>query len=185
MTPEEVVLVDRHDNSLGVSSKALVHQPPGLLHRALSVVLWTSDNKVVIQRRSLAKYHFGGLWSNSCCSHPRPNESVVDAAARRVVDELGLAPSGLEVVGRFIYSARDDNTGLVESEVDHVLVGCIEGHLDPDPHEIDDLVLVDLERLASWSAAEKHTFSPWFFDVMCRAVPTSAGSAWHERHLPL
>ena len=170
VTAEEVVLVDRDDNALGASGKLLAHQAPGLLHRALSVVLWTPDGKIVVQRRSPAKYHFAGLWSNSCCSHPRPNEPVLDAATRRVRDELGVVVSDLSVVNRFVYSARDDSTGLVECEVDHVLVGCVEDDLEPDPNEIVDLELAGLQQLESWFAAEPCRFSPWFSGVMLRAV---------------
>ncbi len=178
MPEDEVVLVDDDDRPRGVAGKLAAHEAPGLLHRAVSVVLWAPGGRVVVQRRALSKYHFPGLWSNSCCSHPRPGESVVEAASRRVSEELGVVPSGLTCVARFAYSAHDDATGLVEREVDHVLVGRVEDDLDPDPEEVADLELIDLERLAEWFAAEPQSFSPWFSEVMRHA--TSQQKIWRR-----
>lgn len=174
---DEVVLVDRDDNACGRCDKVRAHRAPGFLHRAFSVVLWAPDNRIVLQRRSARKYHFAGLWSNSCCSHPRPGESVVDAATRRVFEELGAVPSRLRAVGRFVYSARDEETGMVEQEVDHVLVGHVDGRLDPDPTEVAAVELVAVPTLADWFAADSPRFSPWFGRVMRRAVAGTARGA--------
>lgn len=171
LTDDKVVLVDGNDRPRGAASKLAAHEAPGLLHRALSVVLWAPEGRVVVQRRALGKYHFPGLWSNSCCSHPRPGESITETARRRVAEELGAVPFGLTCVGRFAYSAHDDATGLVEREVDHVVVGRIEGDLDPNPDEIADLKLIDLEALVTWFASESQSFSPWFCEVMRHATP--------------
>lgn len=173
---DDVVLVDGDDRPLGVAQKLAAHEAPGLLHRAVSVVLWAPGGKVVVQRRALSKYHFPGIWSNSCCTHPRPGEPVAAAASRRVSEELGVVPSGLECVGRFAYTAHDHATGLVEREVDHVLVGRLEGDLDPNPQEIADLALIDVDALAEWFAADSQSFSPWFSEVMRHAI--AIGEDW-------
>lgn len=174
MTPDQVITVDADDRPRGRCDKLSAHRAPGLLHRALSIMLWVPGDGMVLQRRSEAKYHFAGLWSNSCCTHPRPGESVLDAATRRVGEELGATPSELGAVSRFVYLARDHSTGMVEHEVDHVLVGRIDGELRPNPAEIADYVTVDAATLDRWLTNDPSAFSPWFTEVVRRAVPAAA-----------
>lgn len=142
---EVVVLVDQHDVEVGVAPKLEAHRD-GRLHRAVSVVLFDDRGRVLLQRRALEKYHSGGLWSNTCCGHPRPGESVTDAARRRLRDELGIVGCDLTLVGDFLYRAELTD-GLVEHELDHVLIGRWSGVLGPDPREVSETRWVDRAAL--------------------------------------
>jgi isopentenyl-diphosphate delta-isomerase len=162
---EEVVLVDRHDVAIGRSEKVTAHRAPGLLHRAFSVLLFDEAGRLLLQRRHRSKYHFGGRWSNSCCGHPRPGEDIVDAAVRRVGEELGLHVA-ISSTGCFEYQACDPASGLVEHEIDHVLHGTVvDPQIEPDPREIDDWRWVDRPTLERWLTSRPHDFTPWFASV--------------------
>ncbi len=120
MTKEFVILVDENDNDIGVMEKLQAHQE-GKLHRAFSIFIFNDKNEMLMQQRSLSKYHSAGLWANSCCSHPRPNETIKDAANRRLYEEMGMS-CDLTIKTNFIYKSQFDN-GLTEHELDYVLVG--------------------------------------------------------------
>ena len=127
---DKVILVNEADEQIGIESKLEAHKR-GVLHRAFSVFLFARDQnsnlQVLMQQRALDKYHCAGLWTNTCCSHPQPEESVIDAGLSRLDEELGIKlPKGtLKYVGSFIYEAKFDN-GLIEHELDHVLVGSVD-----------------------------------------------------------
>ena len=112
---EQVVLVDEGDRAIGAAEKLSAHRDGGRLHRAFSVFLFDAQGRVLLQRRAVAKYHFPLLWTNACCGHPRPGEGVVEAARRRVREELGVAVT-LRPAFAFVYAAEDPATGLVERE---------------------------------------------------------------------
>jgi isopentenyl-diphosphate Delta-isomerase len=162
--PESVVLLDADGNETGRMDKLAAHQGHGHLHRAFSVFLVDADGRLLLQRRASSKHHFRDLWTNACCSHPRPGEDVLEAGVRRVGQELGvtLDQGSLREVGSFIYRARDDESGLVEHEWDHVLVGRFEGEPDPDPAEVGDWRWVDRAALDAELAADPASFTPWF-----------------------
>ena len=117
---EEVILVDEHDREIGSGEKLQIHQE-GKLHRAFSVLVFNWKQELLLQKRKETKYHSGGLWTNTCCSHPRPGELTLEAAQRRLHEEMGLT-CPLREVGNFIYRAEFEN-GLIEHEYDHVLAG--------------------------------------------------------------
>ena len=117
MSIEIVILVDVYDNQVGVLPKLEAHQK-GLLHRAFSVFIFNSKYELLLQKRASSKYHSGGLWTNTCCSHPREGEEILDAAKRRLIEEMGIDTS-LRKVHDFIYKAELDND-LTEHEFDHV-----------------------------------------------------------------
>ena len=117
---EEVVLVDKEDNVIGTSEKMAAHQS-GQLHRAFSIFIFNSKGEMLLQQRAMHKYHSGGLWTNACCSHPRPEEPTIDAANRRLTEELGMK-TDLSFLFTFTYEAEFEN-GLIEHELDHVFVG--------------------------------------------------------------
>jgi len=121
---ELVVLVDENDNEIGVEEKINAHRK-GLLHRAFSIFVFNSKNELLLQKRAADKYHSGGLWSNTCCSHPRPGENLKDAAHRRLQEEMGFDCSLREVFS-FLYKKSFDN-GLTEHELDHVFFGKFDG----------------------------------------------------------
>lgn len=163
--PGEVELVDEAGATVGVAPKLEAHRPPGRLHRAFSVVVFTPDGRVVLQRRAAGKYHFAGRWSNTCCSHPRPGQPVEEAAARRLSEEMGLwCP--LLVAGSFRYEATDPVSGLVERELDVVLVGTCEGRPAPDPAEVAEVRVATL----SWVRADLETrpsrYTPWLASAL-------------------
>ena len=122
---EQVTLVDGDDNAIGPCGKLLAHRD-GKLHRAFSILITNPDGELLMQRRAAGKYHFAGLWSNACCGHPRPGESTIDAAGRRLGEEFGFTAS-LETVGTLLYRVEDPVSGLIENEYLHVLHGNFSG----------------------------------------------------------
>jgi len=130
---EEVILVDESDKPLGVMEKMEAHRK-ALLHRAFSVFILNSKGEMLLQQRSVTKYHSGGLWTNACCSHPRPGEDTGQAAGRRLAEELGFTTQ-LEEVFDFTYKSEFEN-GLTEYEYDHVFVGYYDEDIHPDPAEV-------------------------------------------------
>lgn len=163
--PDLVTLVDAADRATGVAEKLTAHQGAGLRHRALSAFLLEADDRILLQRRARAKYHFAGLWSNSCCTHPRPDESVTAAGESRVLQELGLR-CRLREVGVFTYRARDLSTGLVEHEVDHVLVGRAYGPPTPDPEEVDEIMVMGADELDAELQRSPERFTPWLAEAL-------------------
>jgi isopentenyl-diphosphate delta-isomerase len=124
---EMIVLVDKNDNQIGLAEKMQAHEH-GLLHRAFSVfIVRTNVNgyEILMQQRNSNKYHCGGLWTNTCCSHPRDQENIIQAAQRRLQEEMGLQID-LQEIGTFTYRAAFSN-GLVEHEYDHVMLGFYKG----------------------------------------------------------
>jgi isopentenyl-diphosphate Delta-isomerase len=158
---EYVVLVDEQDNELGVREKLAAHRNGGQLHRAFSVFLFHPDGRMLLQRRAWEKYHFGGRWTNACCSHPRPGEATRDAATRRLREELGIETELTELFA-FVYQADDPDSGLSEYEYDHVFVGEFEGELCPSPDEVADVVYVGVEALERDIENYPERYTPWF-----------------------
>jgi isopentenyl-diphosphate delta-isomerase len=117
---EEVILVDANDKAIGSMEKMEAHEK-GLLHRAFSILLINEKGEMLLQQRAIEKYHSPGLWTNACCSHPRPSESNLDAAHRRLQEELGMSVE-LKEIFHFTYRAEFDD-GLIEHEIDHVFLG--------------------------------------------------------------
>ena len=140
-----VVLVDENDTPVGTADKLEAHQA-GLLHRAFSVFVTDGENKVLLQQRAHGKYHSGGLWSNTCCSHPAPGEDVLAAAHRRLLDEMGLR-CDLAFVFRFQYRAELAG-GLIEHELDHVFLGRIAEDPSADPEEVQAWRWAPIQELA-------------------------------------
>src|SRR5688572_18081340 len=121
---DQVVLVDSSDKEVGVMDKMEAHRK-GVLHRAFSVLLFNSKGEILLQKRSAVKYHSAGLWTNTCCSHPKPNESIDTAIRRRLIEEMGIDIQS-EFAYKFEYRAAFDN-GLIEHELDHVYIGLFNG----------------------------------------------------------
>ena len=155
----DVILVDQADRPVGRMEKQEAHRK-GLLHRAFSVFL-LDGSKLLIQRRALDKYHCGGLWSNTCCSHPAPGEPVLLAAELRLDEELGIKNARLRELDTFLYRAAFPN-GLAEHELDHVLLGEYSGPVQPDPMEIAQVRWIDLEELQRDLQAFPQWYTPWF-----------------------
>lgn len=161
-----LVLTDLLDRQTGTATKDRAHRS-GLLHRAFSVMLYRENGdsrEYLLARRAGGKYHSAGLWANSCCSHPRCGEETLAAARSRVRRELGCEAAGLKEIGAFVYRAVFPD-GLCEYEFDHVLIGRMEGELNPDPEEVSETRWVSAEALASLPAEAPDQFAPWAFTV--------------------
>jgi len=164
---DTVLLVDESGRPLGPSAKLAAHEAPGRLHLAFSVFLFRGG-AVLLQQRASTKYHFPGVWANACCSHPGPSEELVDSARRRLDEELGIeAP--LREVGRFVYRAVDPVSGMVEHELDHVLVGELPEGVEaaPDPDEVACVRWVVLDELPGALPAP---LAPWFGEAFAIAL---------------
>lgn len=166
---EEVVLVDEEGHEVGRTPKLAAHATPGQLHRAVSVFVFSTAGDLLLQRRAPGKYHFAGRWSNTCCGHPRPGEPVVAAGRRRLVDELGMDCELVEVA-TFRYEARDEASGLVERELDHLLVGVGGTAPDPRPDEVDAVRWTEPGALAADIAADPSVYTPWLPGALARVI---------------
>ena len=159
---DQLILVDGFDQQIGTATKERAHFE-GLLHRAFSVVLTRQQDgqtQLLLAQRADGKYHSAGLWANSCCSHPRLGEETIEAAYRRVHEELGCEAIDLHEICAFVYRAEFDN-GLCEYEYDHVIVGRCEGTIDPDPAEASEVRWIDFETLAAELQAEPRKYAAW------------------------
>jgi isopentenyl-diphosphate delta-isomerase len=165
---DAVILVDDRDNPLGTASKLDAHRGDGLLHRAFSVFVFDSARRLLIQKRSAAKYHFAGVWANTCCSHPRPGESVEEAAHRRLREEMGF-DCALVKRFSFVYRAVSPN-GMVEHELDHVLTGTFPGVVVPNPNEVQEWEWVAPSLLFRDTVERPDKFAPWFRLALPRLV---------------
>jgi isopentenyl-diphosphate delta-isomerase len=166
---ERVVLVDREDRVLGTAPKQAVHVD-GRLHRAFSVFVFDGAGNTLLQRRAGAKYHSGGLWSNTCCGHPRPGETTRGAARRRLREEMGF-DCALHPALSFVYK-RDLENGLIEHELDHVFVGQFDGIPVPNPEEVDDWRWAALSVVATDTIANPQLYSAWFPIALAKLYAT-------------
>jgi isopentenyl-diphosphate delta-isomerase len=157
---ERVIVVDEHDRPLGTADKLEAHRDEGELHRAFSIFVFDAGGRMLLQQRSATKYHFPLLWTNACCSHPRPGESVAGAARRRAREELGvdLQP---RAAFSFVYEARDEQTGLIEREFDHVMIARLDAAPEPNGDEIAALEWVDPRALLRDVETRPHRYTPW------------------------
>lgn len=160
MHEKDLILVDLDDRPVGWGEKTEAHQK-GLLHRAFSVFLFDGD-RLLIQRRAEGKYHSAGLWANTCCSHPRREQSLSEAAQTRLVEECGIRDVKLWEAGSFVYRAVFPN-GLTEYEYDHVFVGTYSGAFEPNPEEISEMKFVPLTELKEDMTAHPERYAVWFF----------------------
>lgn len=156
---QEVVLVDSNDTPIGQMEKLEAHQK-GLLHRAFSVFVFNDQNELLLQRRALDKYHSGGLWTNTCCSHPVPNESLELCGERRLVEEMGFS-TPLKRLFAFEYRVNLDNE-LIEHEYDYVLTGVYNGVIEPNTEEVMDYRWISRSKLDEELSAHPELFTSWF-----------------------
>lgn len=163
MSSQDIVLVTPDDKVLGHTDKITAHRF-AMLHRAFSVFIYRQNHGVLetlLQQRQHDKYHCGGLWTNSCCSHPMPNEVVLAAGQRRLLEELGIT-ANLQAIGQFHYIAALDN-GFYENELDHVLAAEYHGDGIPfNPAEVEAVRWIALTELDTWLAQQPKAFTPWF-----------------------
>ncbi len=155
---EQVILVEADDRPTGTMGKLEAHRR-GALHRALSVFGFDAQGRLLLQQRAPGKYHSGGLWTNTCCSHPRPGEDTAAAAGRRLREEMGM---NFPVTPAFTFLYRADfPNGLIEHELDHVFFGVCTGVPQPDPTEVSAWRYITLPDLAAEAAAHPERFTAW------------------------
>jgi isopentenyl-diphosphate delta-isomerase len=160
MSEEQVILVNELDQQTGTMEKMEAHRK-ALLHRAFSVFIFNPKGEMLLQQRSMAKYHSPGLWTNSCCSHPRPGEEIEAAARRRLKEEMGFE-TPLEKVFDFIYKTEFEN-GLTEYEFDHVYTGTYAGSdFNPDKQEVTDYCFRSMEDIERDLGSCPEKYSSWF-----------------------
>lgn len=164
---EMLVLVDEQDQTIGVEEKQLTHEK-GLLHRAFSVFIFYEggvEPELLLQQRQQDKYHCAGLWTNTCCSHPRPIEDIVAAGERRLFEEMGLRIP-LTRVGGFHYTAKLDN-GLTENEMDHVLIGFTkEKAVNFNRSEVQAIAWMPISELLQDMTQHPAQYTPWFMPAL-------------------
>jgi isopentenyl-diphosphate delta-isomerase len=132
---DRVILVDENDREIGTEEKLETHRR-GLLHRAFSLFVFDPNGRLLLQKRAAGKYHSGGLWANTCCSHPLPGETIEDAVHRKLKSEMGF-DCEIRALFQFIYKVQFQS-GLYEHELDHVFAGRFDGRPVPNPQEAQD-----------------------------------------------
>jgi len=161
---DHVVLVDSDDNAIGTLEKFRAHTDGGSLHRAFSVFILNNRGELLLQQRANKKYHCAGLWSNSCCSHPRNGRDVSDDARTRLQVELGFS-TDLDFVGSCTYKVAVNND-LTEWELDHLYVGTHVGEIRPNPAEVESVRWCHVDELQNELLNKPELFTPWLPHIL-------------------
>jgi len=164
---DEVILVDKDDNEIGRAEKISAHQE-GLLHRAFSIFIFNTKGELLIQQRAPHKYHSANLWSNTCCSHPKPDELLEKAVKRRLMEELNME-ADLSWSFSFLYKAEFDN-GLIEHELDHVFIGTSDEVATINPDEVIDLKYISITDLLDDIELRPDCYSFWFKEIINEVI---------------
>jgi isopentenyl-diphosphate Delta-isomerase len=159
MKEENIILVDKNDKAIGVEEKIKAHKK-ALLHRAFSVFIFDFKGNMLLQLRAKDKYHCGGLWTNTCCSHPRIKETTISAAKRRLNEEMGIKCELMELF-TFYYKTKFDN-GLTENEIDHVFVGFYDKNPKINKKEADEYEWVSVRAIEKDIKKNPKKYTPWF-----------------------
>lgn len=162
---DDIILVDENDVQVGTGEKMAVHEA-GKLHRAFSIMIFNSRGELMLQKRAKEKYHCGGLWTNACCSHPRPGETLAEATKRRLAEEMGMTCE-LEEIFSFIYKSSFSN-GLTEHEFDHVFVGQFDGEPNLNPNEAEAWRWISEKDLFEDIERNQNNYTPWFLKIIER-----------------
>lgn len=156
---EYIIAVDKFDKEIGSIEKMEAHYK-GVLHRAFSILVFNSNNQLLLQKRSVKKYHSPGLWTNTCCSHPQYGEDLQDAIYRRIKEEMGFTCK-LEEIFSFVYKIEfEDN--LFENEYDHVFIGKYDGEIIPNEEEVDDFKWADINYIKNDIKVNPELYTYWF-----------------------
>lgn len=156
---ENVILVDKNDTQIGLMSKLDAHKK-GILHRAFSVFVLNNNNEIMLQKRAYNKYHSGGLWTNTCCSHQREGENSIEAGKRRLLEEMGFETE-LKILTSFIYKVEFEN-GLTEHELDYLLIGKYLKSPVINKQEVADWKWMKVELIADDIKLNPNNYTSWF-----------------------
>ena len=156
---ENVILVDKNDTQIGLMSKLDAHKK-GILHRAFSVFVLNNNNEIMLQKRAYNKYHSGGLWTNTCCSHQREGENSIEAGKRRLLEEMGFETE-LKIITSFIYKVEFEN-GLTEHELDYLLIGKYLKSPVINKQEVADWKWMKVELIADDIKLNPNNYRSWF-----------------------
>lgn len=177
-TQKYVILVDKNDKEIGVEEKLVAHQQ-AKLHRAFSIFILRQKNNAVqllLQQRQHNKYHSAGLWTNTCCSHPTPGESILLAGQRRLKEEMGITVP-LREIGCFHYIAKV-SADLTENEIDHVLIGEIDNEeVTVDVQEVADYRWIDILSLKKDLHQHPEKYTAWFSQALDIVLQNLRGNA--------
>jgi isopentenyl-diphosphate delta-isomerase len=154
-----VILVNENDEEIGTIPKLEAHEK-GLLHRAFSVFIFNTQGELLLQQRASDKYHSAGLWSNTCCSHPKALEPTFLAANRRLKEEMGIETE-LDFLHSFIYNEQLEN-GLIEHEFDHIFYGISDELPQINKEEVADYKYVNTTDLLKDIKSNREKYSIWF-----------------------
>jgi isopentenyl-diphosphate Delta-isomerase len=156
---EQVILVDEHDHEIGTMEKMEAHQK-GLLHRAFSLLIFNTKGEMLLQQRAISKYHSGGLWTNTCCSHPLPGETIEQAGKRKLKQEMGFS-CDLSYSHKFIYKVKLDND-LIEHEWDYVLIGYYDGIPAINENEAQAWKFESIDSIQKDAKQNPDQYTCWF-----------------------
>ncbi len=155
---KKVILVDKDDNPIGEEEKQKAHIE-GKLHSAFSILIFNSKKELLIHKRESSKYHSGGLWTNTVCSHPKPGEKIENAVNRRLKEEMGLTAK-LTEIGKFTYKTQIKD--LIEHEIDHIFLGFSDKLPTPDPEEIEEYKYISIKELKQDMNNNPNKYTYWF-----------------------
>jgi isopentenyl-diphosphate delta-isomerase len=161
--PEQIVLIDENDVATGSADKIQAHRQ-GLLHRAFTIFVFNDKSQLLLQQRAMGKYHSGGLWTNTCCGHPRPGETTKDGAQRRLREEFGFT-CALNKFSTFRYQTEFQN-GLKENEITHLFFGRYNDKPQPDPLEIENWKWLSIDNLIQDIKRQPDNYTYWFKAIM-------------------
>jgi isopentenyl-diphosphate Delta-isomerase len=156
---EYIIKVDAFDKEIGSIEKMEAHYK-GVLHRAFSILIFNSNNQLLLQKRHNEKYHSPGLWTNTCCSHPKFGESLENAVYRRLKEEMGFTCE-LKEIFSFVYKVEFEDK-LIENEYDHVFIGTYDGEVIPNEYEVEDFKWVSINEVKADILANPHLYTYWF-----------------------
>lgn len=164
---EQVILVDKDDHQVGVMPKLEAHEK-GLLHRAFSIFIFNTKGELLLQQRAVNKYHSAGLWSNTCCSHPAPGETLEAATQRRLLQEMGIS-CDMKHQFSFIYQAGFVN-GLIEHEFDHVYFGYSDAIPAINIKEVMNWKYMEVAALVEDVEKNSENYTEWLKDCLEKVV---------------
>ena len=162
---DDINTLDLNGNRIGSIGKLEAHQK-GVLHEAFSIFIFNKNGELLLQRRNLEKYHSGGLWTNTCCSHPSVGEDLSVAVHRRLQEEMGF-DTDLKEIFSFKYLADNVGNNLTENELDHVFVGFVDGVVvNPDPKEVAEYKWITMEELEQDISNYPEKYTAWLKIIM-------------------